>query len=93
MRKHTLSVLAAAAVGLTASMASAADLPRKAPAYVPPAGAASHYLDRMLHRRQRRRGIYPPGGGFQFWVNQSTTILALPVAVRLAAIINGPAVG
>jgi outer membrane immunogenic protein len=36
MRKHTLSVLAAAAVGLTASMASAADLPRKAPAYVPP---------------------------------------------------------
>jgi outer membrane immunogenic protein len=37
MRKNTLSVLAAAAVGLTASMASAADLPRKAPAYVPPA--------------------------------------------------------
>ena len=36
MRKHTLSVLAAAALGLTASMASAADLPRKAPAYVPP---------------------------------------------------------
>ncbi|MGC1940874.1 MAG: outer membrane beta-barrel protein, partial [Pseudolabrys sp.] len=31
-----LSVLAAAAVGLTASMASAADLPRKAPADVPP---------------------------------------------------------
>jgi outer membrane immunogenic protein len=36
MRKHTLSVLTAAAVGLTASLASAADLPRKAPAYVPP---------------------------------------------------------
>src|SRR5215471_19143348 len=36
MRKHCLSLLAAAAVGLTASMASAADLPRKAPAYVPP---------------------------------------------------------
>jgi outer membrane immunogenic protein len=36
MRKHTLSVLAAAALGLTASMASAADLPRKAPSYVPP---------------------------------------------------------
>src|SRR5262249_20203659 len=36
MRKHCLSLLAAAAVGLTASVASAADLPRKAPAYVPP---------------------------------------------------------
>jgi outer membrane immunogenic protein len=36
MRKHTLSVLAAAAVGLTASMASAADLPRKAPPAAPP---------------------------------------------------------
>ena len=37
MRKHTLIVLAAAAVGLTASMASAADLPRKAPpAALPP---------------------------------------------------------
>ena len=37
MRKHSLSLLAAVAVGLTASMASAADLPRKAPVYVPPA--------------------------------------------------------
>jgi outer membrane immunogenic protein len=36
MRKHSLSLLAAVAVGLTASMASAADLPRKAPVYVPP---------------------------------------------------------
>jgi outer membrane immunogenic protein len=36
MRKYSLSLLAAAAVGLTASMASAADLPRKAPAYTPP---------------------------------------------------------
>src|SRR6476661_3117544 len=36
MRKYSLSLLAAAAVGLTASIASAADLPRKAPAYVPP---------------------------------------------------------
>src|SRR5262245_19760638 len=37
MRKHCLSLLAAAAVGLTASLASAADLPRKAPpAYIPP---------------------------------------------------------
>jgi outer membrane immunogenic protein len=36
MRKNCLSLLAAAAVGLTASIASAADLPRKAPAYVPP---------------------------------------------------------
>jgi outer membrane immunogenic protein len=36
MQKYGLSLLAAAAVGLTASIASAADLPRKAPAYVPP---------------------------------------------------------
>jgi outer membrane immunogenic protein len=36
MRKHTLSVLAAAAVVLTASIASAADLPRKAPPAAPP---------------------------------------------------------
>jgi outer membrane immunogenic protein len=37
MRKNCLSLLAAAAVGLTASLASAADLPRKAPpAYIPP---------------------------------------------------------
>jgi outer membrane immunogenic protein len=36
MRKHSLMLLAAA-IGLAASQASAADLPRKAPAYVPPA--------------------------------------------------------
>ena len=36
MQKYGLSLLAAAAVGLSASIASAADLPRKAPAYVPP---------------------------------------------------------
>jgi opacity protein-like surface antigen len=33
MRKY---LLAAAAIGLTVSVASAADLPRKAPAYAPP---------------------------------------------------------
>ena len=93
MRKHTLSVLAAAAVGLTASMASAADLPRKAPAYVPPVAPPHHDLDRMLHRRQRRRGIYPPVRRISMLGQSVTTILALPVAVRLAAIINGPAVG
>jgi len=37
MRKQSLSLLVAAAFGLAASQASAADLPRKAPAYVPPA--------------------------------------------------------
>src|SRR5215467_7493168 len=37
MRKHSLMLLAAATIGLAASQASAADLPRKAPAYVPPA--------------------------------------------------------
>jgi outer membrane immunogenic protein len=37
MRKRSLMLLAAATIGLAASQASAADLPRKAPAYVPPA--------------------------------------------------------
>jgi outer membrane immunogenic protein len=36
MRKRSLILLAAAAIGLAASQASAADLPRKAPAYLPP---------------------------------------------------------
>ena len=36
MQKFGLTLLAAAAVALTAGIASAADLPRKAPAYVPP---------------------------------------------------------
>jgi outer membrane immunogenic protein len=36
MRKYSLTLLAAAAIGLVASAASAADLPRKAPAYMPP---------------------------------------------------------
>ena len=37
MRKHSLSLLFAATIGLAATQALAADLPRKAPAYVPPA--------------------------------------------------------
>jgi outer membrane immunogenic protein len=37
MRKSSLMLLAAATIGLAASQALAADLPRKAPAYVPPA--------------------------------------------------------
>ena len=37
MRKHSLTLLALATIGLAASQASAADLPRKAPVYVPPA--------------------------------------------------------
>ena len=38
MRKYALTLLAGVAVGLAAvQAASAADLPRKAPAYVPPA--------------------------------------------------------
>ena len=36
MRKRSLILLAAATIGLAASQASAADLPRKAPAYLPP---------------------------------------------------------
>ena len=36
MGKFSLTLLAAATIGLTVSQASAADLPRKAPAYVPP---------------------------------------------------------
>jgi outer membrane immunogenic protein len=37
MRRRSLTLLALATIGLAASQASAADLPRKAPAYVPPA--------------------------------------------------------
>src|SRR5215470_18323502 len=37
MRKHSLMLVAAATIGLAATQALAADLPRKAPAYVPPA--------------------------------------------------------
>ena len=55
-RKSSLTLLAAA-IGLAASQASAADLPRKGPG-LRTAGAASNYLDRMLHRRQHRRGIW-----------------------------------
>ncbi len=36
MRRRSLILLAAATIGLAASQASAADLPRKAPAYLPP---------------------------------------------------------
>ncbi len=36
MRRQSLIFLAAATIGLAASQASAADLPRKAPAYIPP---------------------------------------------------------
>ena len=36
MRRHSLILLAAATIGLAATQASAADLPRKAPAYIPP---------------------------------------------------------
>ena len=38
MRRHSLTLIAAAAIGLAASQASAADLPRRAPApaYIPP---------------------------------------------------------
>jgi outer membrane immunogenic protein len=44
MRKHSLTLLAAAIFGLAASQASAADLPRKAPAYVPVAPPAPLYV-------------------------------------------------
>jgi outer membrane immunogenic protein len=37
MRRRTLTLFALATIGLAASQASAADLPRKAPVYVPPA--------------------------------------------------------
>src|SRR5215470_13432637 len=37
MRRRSLTMFALATIGLAASQASAADLPRKAPAYVPPA--------------------------------------------------------
>jgi hypothetical protein len=36
MQKHFSMLLAAATIGLVVSQASAGDLPRKAPAYMPP---------------------------------------------------------
>jgi outer membrane immunogenic protein len=36
MQKHFATLLAAATIGLVVGQASAADLPRKAPAYMPP---------------------------------------------------------
>ena len=36
MQKHFVTLLAAATIGLVVGQASAADLPRKAPAYMPP---------------------------------------------------------
>ena len=36
MRRHSLTIFALATIGLAASQAWAADLPRKAPAYIPP---------------------------------------------------------
>jgi hypothetical protein len=92
MRKHSLMLLAAATIGLAATQASAADLPRKAP---------------QQHRRRRRRQLPGPdvtsartSAGYLAKVMRLSilwksleTILALLAAVRLAAIINSPADG
>ena len=92
MRKSSLALLAAA-IGLAASQASAADLPRKAPAYIPPAPPPITWT-----------GCYIGGNiGGAFGDTKATypislakslqTVPALPVAVRSAAIISSPAGG
>src|SRR5262245_63103735 len=81
MRKHFLMLLAAA-IGLAASQASAADVPRKAPAVVPPAPPLIAWT-----------GCYtvPTWAGYSavprrlsVWEMSLQTILALLVAVKLA---------
>jgi hypothetical protein len=92
MQKHSWILLAAATIGLTASQALAADLPRKAP---------------QQHRRLRLLLLgpdvisVPTSAGFLaaamrisiLLKSVQTSVLALLAAVRLAATINSPADG
>ena len=91
MRKLSLMLLASTTFALAASQASAADLPRKAPAYVPPAPPPITGPDVTSA---------PTSAGYlamprRIWVLEESlqTIPDLLVAVRLAAIINSPADG
>ena len=89
MRKHSLTLLALATIGLAASQASAADLPRKAPAYVPPAPPPITWTGCYIGANVG--GIFAHIGVTDVATGSSgsrTAILALLAAVKLAAIIN-----
>ena len=92
MRKSLLTLLAAA-IGLAASQASAADLPRKAPAYVPPAPPPVTWTGCYIGANVG--GVFAAGRRISVLLDRSipTPILALLAAVRLAAIINSPVDG
>ena len=93
MPRRSLSLVTAAVIGLAASQASAADSPRKAPVYVPPAPPPITWTGRYIGANVggifgRRSADF---GSFGSLI--PTTILALLAAVKLAAIINSPADG
>ena len=94
MGRRSLSLVTAAVIGLAASQASAADLPRKAPVYVPPAPPPITWTGCYIGGNVGG-SIWPPLGGFRcFWITRfRQPILALLAAVKLAAIINSPADG
>ena len=68
MGRRSLSLVTAAVIGLAASQASAADLPRKAPAYVPPAPPPITWTGCYIGGNVG--GVFaPPVGGFRFfWI-------------------------
>ena len=82
-------MLLAAAIDLAVSQASAADVPRKAPAVVPPAPPLIAWTGCYIGANVG--GIF--GRAESVLEISLQTILALLVAVKLAAIINCPAVG
>ena len=94
MGRRSLSLVTAAVIGLAASQASAADLPRKAPAYVPPAPPPITWTGCYIGANvggvfARRSADFGSFGDLSI----PTPILALLAAVKLAAIINSPADG
>ena len=92
MGRLSLSLVTAAMIGLAAGQASAADLPRKAPAYVPPAPPPITWTGCYIGANIG--GVFGRAtGGFRFWIALFRHILGLLVAARLAAIINSPADG
>jgi opacity protein-like surface antigen len=92
MRKHYLMLLAAATIGLAASQALAADLPRKAPPKPlppppPPITWTGCYIGGNVG------GIFGQGDATFRNVEVSRHQSGFVAAVRLAAIINSPADG
>ena len=94
MRRSSLTLLAAATIGLAASQALAADLPRKAPAYVPPPAPppitwTGCYIGGNVGGHLATLVRLP----LQALEKSRQTVPALLVAVRSAAIISSPAGG